>query len=122
MSFEVKLHNSRSHSARLPPATHLIKFFIKLAELCHLLHDLLPHEKRGVNGSVAPIPQGAEGVMDECLFQEHQDPLKEQRHSTGTGFCRHRVHLLEFTLTATGGTQEASKDRGSQQLTQEIPS
>lgn len=69
-------------SATLPQATHLIKFFIKLAELCHFLHDLLPHEEGGINGSVAPNCQGPKGKLDECLFQEHQDPLREQRHST----------------------------------------
>lgn len=78
--FEVKLY-ILSHSATLPQITHLIKFFVKLAELCHFLHDLLPHEKGCINGGVAPTPQGAKGILDECLFQEHQDTLKEQRHS-----------------------------------------
>ena len=111
--FEVKLHTLRSHSATLPPATHLIKFFIKLAELCHFLHDLLPHEEGGINGSVAPTSQGAKSILDECLFQEHQDPLKEQTQHRVSGFCRHHVHLLPFTPRGNWGHTGGHKDHGS---------
>jgi hypothetical protein len=65
----------------LPQDTYLIELFVKLAELCHLLHDLFPHEEGGVNGSVASTSQSAEGILNKRLFQEHQDALKEQRHS-----------------------------------------
>lgn len=107
--FEVKLCDLGNYCATLPQATHLIKFFIKLAELGHFLHDLLPHEKGSVNGGIAPTSQGAKGILDERLLQEYQDPLEEQRCNTVIGLCYHHGQLLEFTQ-ATGGTKEASKD------------
>lgn len=56
--------------------TYLIKFFIKLAELGHFLHDLFPHEEGGVDWSVAPTPQGTQCILDKRLLQEHQGPLR----------------------------------------------
>lgn len=54
---------------------YLVKFFIKLAELGHFLHDFLPHEERRVEHAVILPMQHPEGVIDESLLQEHQRAL-----------------------------------------------
>lgn len=103
-------HRGASHIGVSPPVPYLIKFFIELAELRHLLHDLFPHEEGGVNGSVASTSQSAECVLDERLLQEHQDPLRS-RHSTW-GWLLSPAHsadtLLQRQHSGTNGQNQDS--------------
>lgn len=62
----MQLNTSQKKSA------YLVKLFIKLAELGHFLHDLLPHEEGCVQHAVTLAMQHPEGVIDESLLQEHQ--------------------------------------------------
>lgn len=56
---------------------HLVELLVKLAELGHLLHHLLPHEERRVDGSVALGTEALQGVLDQGLLQEHQGTLRD---------------------------------------------
>lgn len=60
-------------------SAYLVKLFIKLAELGHFLHDLLPHEEGRVQHAVTLTMQDPEGVIDESLLQEHQWALRAPR-------------------------------------------
>lgn len=66
-------------------SAYLVKFFIKLAELGHFLHDLLSHEEGSVQHAVTLTMKHPEGVIDESLLQEHQWALRtpQQRKTEG---------------------------------------
>lgn len=60
-------------------AAYLVELLIKLAELGHFLHDLLPHEEGRVEHGVALVVQDPHGVVDQRLLQEHQRSLNAAR-------------------------------------------
>lgn len=60
-------------------SVYLVELLIKLAELGHFLHDLLPHEEGRVEHGVALAVQDPHGVVDQRLLQEHQRSLNAAR-------------------------------------------
>ncbi len=53
----------------VPIYTNLVEHLIKVAELCHLLHDLLLHEERCVDGRVAMTMEHPHSQLDQSLLQ-----------------------------------------------------
>ena len=49
--------------------THLVQHLITVTQLSDLLHDLLPHEERCVDWSVALTMVEVHGVVDQHLLE-----------------------------------------------------
>jgi len=47
--------------------TYLVEFFVELAELGGLAHDVLVDHKRGLDLFIPTFSEEVEGVGDECL-------------------------------------------------------
>ena len=58
--------------------THLVQHLIKVTQLGHFLHDLLPHEEWCVDWSVALTIEDIHGILDQCLLKKHNCTLKEK--------------------------------------------
>lgn len=91
---KMQLNPSQKESA------YLVKLFIKLAELGHFLHDLLPHEEGRVQHAVTLTMQYPEGVIDESLLQEHQWALRtpQQRKRKGWECGEDRLPSLQMRV------------------------
>lgn len=63
---------------------YLVQLFVKLAELGHFLHDLLPHEEGRVQHDVVLAMEDPQGVVDQSLLQEHQRPLNTAEGGDGS--------------------------------------
>ena len=67
---------SRERMKRSEQRTNLVEHLIKLAELGHLLHDLLPHEEGCVHGCEATLVEDAHGVLHQGRLQEQHCALR----------------------------------------------
>ena len=64
---------------------HFVEHFIKVTELCHLLHHLLLHEERCVERRETFSMECPHGVLDESLFKKDSCSLKEGGRGEGRG-------------------------------------
>ena len=67
---------SRERMKRSEQRTNLVEHLVKLAELGHLLHDLLPHEEGRVHGCEATLVEDAHGVLHQGRLQEQHRALR----------------------------------------------
>jgi len=61
--------------------SHLVEFLVKLGELRDLLHDLLAHEERRVQGREPRRVEPTQGQVDQCLLQEHGWTLAQKNNN-----------------------------------------